>query len=1131
MVLQALISSSSGALTAAMIIQTPVECTSGANSISTAGSRRTRRGMNTTDVVSGQVILATHITAPRAKAIKSAINGFLNATSMAMISFSHLGIEQSVVAPLTLSVVDISIDPTDGDTCQSRSESGQALLWQRRFPKPMTTSTHVAVSVCQKRCDESVNCRSVFAGARGAREGECFLSPRSAEDVDTVLPDGLLFYEATTTFLCKIQSTTPLQDAVTAILASEFCRCTKTAQTSGPRTVDMDCSKTAAEFAIPRTPQGTAHQQVKVIKPGDVASLELTERSIPSITELSFAGLSSLRVLILRDCGIAAISKATFTSLASLHDVDLSNNKLKTWGKGTGSAFPVGSVAPKNKIQKLDISGNAITSVTGTVFEELELRALTHLTLSRKGGTAFSYQHVAINAFSQLENLSSSNLVMGGLGTTCSATSDGTSFSCSCAKDLNLGPGRSKDFANYGCIKHAPKPPAPSFVRQETPDTTLFEVSNMTITRVGSLQAVACPTNTSTTASTCQRQTICCFTDGVQGCERAVAPEPAFGTAAGSNASVATLGLTGANLSVCTTGSGTFTFDQTLAQGKEWFVHLATNNEAESWVAGGFSGGFTVTTPDVGVGDAVNTDTDADTLILGVSLGAGLGLGLPLLLGIAFLLKRRRDGLKPIARKTFEAAFEEMRASGLIYEEGSTPTARGTAHTHDHSHRTPMPQEMKRSNVHLIEDQILGEGNFGLVQKAILHGTGTVPFAVAVKTIKFTKEADEDEFIKEALASALFDHPNVIKLVGIVTSGTPHLMVLEYCGSGSLLGLLKSRAESAWPLSFDQRLTVALHVARGLQHLHSKNFVHRDVAARNVLVSEDFTFKISDFGLGREMSLGGDDETEMYYKAQGKNPLPIRWTAPEALDGEKFSQASDIWAWGVVCYEVFTDGGKPYPGLNNTMVLAHVTDGGQLTKPKAAPQDFWKKNVAVCFVKEAGQRPQMHTIIRKLEAANVHSEQYLQGAGERTSYDVFDAHAGGATNKNPYATNAEDHTHAHAMGAVDASGYLLPDTALSSSGGVLVNTSMDADGYTVPVARKDQADDAYEFPVGSTLGSTLRTARAGLKPLSGSDSPRSTSGTDETPRHNLLGQPVSCSRSISENSYVLNMEIPVTPPL
>ena len=146
----------------------------------------------------------------------------------------------------------------------------------------------------------------------------------------------------------------------------------------------------------------------------------------------------------------------------------------------------------------------------------------------------------------------------------------------------------------------------------------------------------------------------------------------------------------------------------------------------------------------------------------------------------------------------------------------------------------------------------------------------------------------------------------------------------------SLLSLLKSRAQGAWPLSTDQRVTVALHLARGMAHLHSKNFIHRDVAARNVLVSEDFTFKISDFGLGREMTPAANAETtendeEMYYRSATQNPLPVRWTSPEGLLSNKFTSASDVWAWGVVVYEVFADGEKPYAGMTNLQVMRHVT--------------------------------------------------------------------------------------------------------------------------------------------------------------------------------------------------------------
>ena len=99
---------------------------------------------------------------------------------------------------------------------------------------------------------------------------------------------------------------------------------------------------------------------------------------------------------------------------------------------------------------------------------------------------------------------------------------------------------------------------------------------------------------------------------------------------------------------------------------------------------------------------------------------------------------------------------------------------------------------------------------------------------VAVKSMKtnaIEQSTAEDEFVREAAANLLFNHNNVVMLVGVVTSGQPKLMVIEFCEHGSMLGLLRKRCETQWPLTVPQRQNMLMHVSKGLAHLASKYFV------------------------------------------------------------------------------------------------------------------------------------------------------------------------------------------------------------------------------------------------------------------------------------------------------------------
>jgi serine/threonine protein kinase len=113
--------------------------------------------------------------------------------------------------------------------------------------------------------------------------------------------------------------------------------------------------------------------------------------------------------------------------------------------------------------------------------------------------------------------------------------------------------------------------------------------------------------------------------------------------------------------------------------------------------------------------------------------------------------------------------------------------------------------------------------------------------------------------------------------------------------------------------------------------------LHR--AARNVLVNSERRGKVSDFGMSRESA---DDS---YYISRG-GALPVRWTAPEALEHRKFSAASDVWAFGVLLYELWTRAAMPYSGFNNQKVWIEVQNGYRLPRPDTCPQEIYDRMLA-----------------------------------------------------------------------------------------------------------------------------------------------------------------------------------------
>lgn len=138
------------------------------------------------------------------------------------------------------------------------------------------------------------------------------------------------------------------------------------------------------------------------------------------------------------------------------------------------------------------------------------------------------------------------------------------------------------------------------------------------------------------------------------------------------------------------------------------------------------------------------------------------------------------------------------------------------------------------------------------------------------------------------------------------------------------------------PLNLIELLKMCVDVANGCKYLEEMHFVHRDLACRNCLVSSTDPVtrivKIGDFGLARDIYKND------YYRKEGEGLLPVRWMAPESLVDGVFTCQSDVWAFGVLLWEIMTLGQQPYPARNNLEVLHYVRRGGRLGKPTDCPE-------------------------------------------------------------------------------------------------------------------------------------------------------------------------------------------------
>ncbi|XP_055595581.1 tyrosine-protein kinase receptor [Uranotaenia lowii] len=276
-----------------------------------------------------------------------------------------------------------------------------------------------------------------------------------------------------------------------------------------------------------------------------------------------------------------------------------------------------------------------------------------------------------------------------------------------------------------------------------------------------------------------------------------------------------------------------------------------------------------------------------------------------------------------------------------------------------------LPQ-VARESLRLVK--ALGQGAFGEVYQGLYrHRDGdAVEMPVAVKTLpEMSTGQAESDFLMEAAIMAKFNHPNIVHLIGVCFDRHPRFIVLELLAGGDLKNFLRegrNKPERPSPLTMKDLIFCALDVAKGCRYMESKRFIHRDIAARNCLLSSKGpgrVVKIADFGMARDIYRSD------YYRKGGKAMLPIKWMPPEAFLDGIFTSKTDVWSFGVLLWEVFSLGLMPYTGLPNRDVMQLVTGGGRLDAPPGCPNAIYRI-MADCWNPTPEERPTFSNLLERL---------------------------------------------------------------------------------------------------------------------------------------------------------------------
>ncbi|XP_061764548.1 focal adhesion kinase 1-like isoform X4 [Nerophis ophidion] len=271
--------------------------------------------------------------------------------------------------------------------------------------------------------------------------------------------------------------------------------------------------------------------------------------------------------------------------------------------------------------------------------------------------------------------------------------------------------------------------------------------------------------------------------------------------------------------------------------------------------------------------------------------------------------------------------------------------------------------EIQRERIEL--GRCIGEGQFGDVHQGVYNIPDKPSLAVAIKTCKnCTSDSVREKFLQEALTMRQFDHPHIVKLIGVITEN-PVWIIMELCTLGELRSFLQVRKYS---LDLATLILFAYQLSTALAYLESKRFVHRDIAARNVLVSSIDCVMLGDFGLSRYM------EDSSYYKAS-KGKLPIKWMAPESINFRRFTSASDVWMFGVCMWEILMYGIKPFQGVKNNDVIGRIENGERLAMPPQCPPTLYSL-MTKCWSYDPSKRPRFTELKTQLSA--ILEEEKLQ---------------------------------------------------------------------------------------------------------------------------------------------------------
>lgn len=275
--------------------------------------------------------------------------------------------------------------------------------------------------------------------------------------------------------------------------------------------------------------------------------------------------------------------------------------------------------------------------------------------------------------------------------------------------------------------------------------------------------------------------------------------------------------------------------------------------------------------------------------------------------------------------------------------------------------REPAPGKLFACQLHrrdIKPNKVIGAGQFGQVYAATIKDK-----KVAVKTVRLAaSEDDKEDFVREAEVMLELKSEGLVQLLGVAVQQRPWLCVIEFMKYGDLKDVLQTCKERNFEVSLWEQLKILIQVCKGLAFMAQRRYIHMDIAARNCLLAENNVCKLADFGLTRQL-----DKSTNRYLLKKAAKLPVRWVAIEALETGVFGEWTDVWAYGVLIWEVLSYGAIPFEAIANVDVKASVKAGTRLEQPPNSHDGLF--NLAqTCWHLKRGQRPRFVMLNASLNA-------------------------------------------------------------------------------------------------------------------------------------------------------------------